>query len=202
MLYIVLSLVIGYFLGSIPFSYLFGKWLGHEDVRKFGSGNVGTTNVMRTFGKKIGVLAFIGDFLKGMSAAGIGWALADLNGAVVAGTAAVFGHCYSIFLHFTGGKGVATSAGAVGGIMPIALALGVPIFALVAWMSGYVSVASLSVYIMALILAWLLHEPVQIIVMILILSCLTFYRHWSNIRRLYSKQEPQIKKCLFKKKVS
>ena len=72
MLDIFLSLIVGYFLGAIPFSYLFGKWFGHEDVRKFGSGNVGTTNVMRTFGKKIGVLAFIGDFFKGLAASWIG----------------------------------------------------------------------------------------------------------------------------------
>ena len=96
---------------------------------------------------------------------------------------------------------MATSAGAVGGIMPIALAFGFPLFALVAWLSGYVSLASLTVYVMALILSLILHEPLQIIVMILILSCLTFYRHWGNICRLYSKKEPQIKKCLFKKKI-
>lgn len=199
-MYIVLSLIVGYFLGAIPFSYLFGKWFGHKDVRNFGSGNVGTTNVMRTVGKKVGVLAFVGDFLKGMAATWLGSCLAGLDGAVVAGIAAVFGHCYSIFLHFTGGKGVATSAGAVGGIMPIALAFGFPLFALVVWISGYVSVGSLSVYIMAFILACVLDEPLQVQGMILILGCLTFYRHWGNICRLYRKEEPKIKKCLFKKK--
>ena len=190
----VLALIIGYFLGSIPFSYLFGKWFGHDDVRKYGSGNVGTTNVMRAFGKKVGVLAFIGDFLKGAAAVLIGKAIGGLDGAVIAGTCAVIGHCYSVFLNFTGGKGVATSAGAVGAIMPMVLLFGGPAFALVAWLSGYVSVASLSVFVLAFVLSIVWGKPLQVTVMIAMLVILAFYRHWGNIGRLLRHEEPKIKR--------
>ncbi len=189
----ILALIIGYFLGSIPFSYLFGKWFGHDDVRNYGSGNVGTTNVMRAFGRKIGVLAFIGDFLKGVAATLIGQAIGGLDCAVIAGTAAVIGHCYSVFLNFTGGKGVATSAGVAGAVMPMVLVFGFPLFAIVAWISGYVSVASLSVYILAFVLSIVWGKPLQITVMIGMLGILAFYRHWGNIGRLMRHEEPRIK---------
>ncbi len=191
---LLLCILIGYLLGSIPFSYLCGRLFAHEDVRNIGSGNVGATNVIRAAGKKVGILAFIGDFLKGLVATLIGRELLGLDGAVICGIAAVIGHCYSVFLQFTGGKGVATSAGAVGGVLPAALVLGFPLFGLVMFLTGYVSLGSMSVYVGAFILAFILDAAVEVKAMTFLLGCLVFYRHGANICRLYHGEEPKVKR--------
>lgn len=101
---LVLCAAIAYILGSISFSYLFTKKIRHEDIREKGSGNAGTTNVLRNYGWGMGVLVFAGDVLKGLLAALIGMYLGGELGLCVAGVFAVVGHNYSCFLRFKGGK--------------------------------------------------------------------------------------------------
>ena len=109
---LVLCAAIAYILGSISFSYLFTKKIRHEDIREKGSGNAGTTNVLRNYGWGMGVLVFAGDVLKGLLAALIGMYLGGELGLCVAGVFAVVGHNYSCFLRFKGGKGILSAVAA------------------------------------------------------------------------------------------
>src|ERR1043166_9373402 len=145
--------VIGsYLLGSIPFGYLAGRIAG-IDIRKCGSGNVGTTNIIRTLGKSYGYPVFAADFLKGFGAVKLsiliaarvepGWISSETFG-IVAAISSVLGHSFPVWLRFKGGKGVATSAGALLGLAPLAALVGAAIWVLTFLATRYVSVASIA----------------------------------------------------------
>src|SRR6267154_116710 len=148
MLTLAFVLVGSYLLGSIPFGCLAGRIRG-IDIRKVGSGNIGATNVVRVLGKRYGYPVFVLDFLKGLGAVRIAMAVRpestspELVG-VLAAVSAVIGHSFPIWLKFRGGKGVATSAGALFGLMPLAMVIGAAIWMLVFWMTRYASVASIT----------------------------------------------------------
>src|SRR5437870_309761 len=118
---LVLVLVASYLLGSIPFGYLAGRTAG-IDIRQAGSCNIGATNVVRVLGKRYGYPVFVFDFLKGFGAVKLsmllatrplpGWNSPEVFG-IIAAASSVVGHCYPLWLRFKGGKGVATSAGAL-----------------------------------------------------------------------------------------
>lgn len=134
---IIIAVVIAFILGSIPSGYLIGKAWFNTDIRKLGSGNVGSTNALRNFGLKAGGVTFAMDILKGFLAVFIGKKLAGNNGILVSYISVVIGHMYSVFLNFKGGKGVATT---FGGLLFIdykyALIL-VVVFALVFFVKSY-----------------------------------------------------------------
>ena len=135
----------GYLLGSIPFSYWVARRFGVSDVRTVGSGNVGATNVMRTAGKTAGLLAFALDALKGTAASLLALRLAPAGASPAwAAVGAVLGHMFPVWLGFRGGKGVATGAGALLPLAPIATVAGVTAFALVLAAFRYVSLASVT----------------------------------------------------------
>src|SRR5438132_8423532 len=143
-------LVVSYLLGSIPFGYLAGEIAG-VDIRETGSGNIGATNVLRVLGKPYGYAVFVLDFLKGLGAVKISvlittrvrpeWGSPEIFG-IIAAASAVVGHCFPLWLKFRGGKGVATSAGALFALMPLAMLIGVAIWILIFWLTRYVSLAS------------------------------------------------------------
>src|SRR5438034_11129200 len=148
---LVLVLVASYLLGSIPFGYLAGRTAG-IDIRKAGSGNIGATNVVRVLGKRYGYPVFVLDFLKGFGAVKISmsiatdarpeWGSPEIFG-ILAAVASVIGHSFPLWLKFRGGKGVATAAGALFGLMPLATVIGVIVWISVFWFTRYVSLASL-----------------------------------------------------------
>ncbi|MFQ5991146.1 MAG: glycerol-3-phosphate 1-O-acyltransferase PlsY [Nitrospiraceae bacterium] len=111
--------VVGYLLGAIPFGVVFAKWSGTSDPRTAGSQNIGFTNVLRVSGKRVGLLTLLGDVGKGWI---IGWlaqrSLQQEGLILLAGLSPILGHLYSVFLRFSGGKGVATAFGVVFGIAP------------------------------------------------------------------------------------
>lgn len=150
-LLILLVLVGGYLVGSISSAVLVGRAFLHDDIRKFGSGNAGTTNVLRTCGKKAALLCALGDFLKGFVPAIVGKAIFsafDLTpevGAYLAGMAAVLGHLFPLYFGFKGGKGVMTSAGVMAGIDPISTLISLLVFVLVVAATRYVSLGSIVV---------------------------------------------------------
>jgi len=109
----VLAAVIGYLLGSISFAIIIAKHFEKMDIREYGSGNAGASNITRTVGLKAGAMTAIGDILKGFVAGVIGWALGGPVGAILGGGAAFVGHCFPVYFGFRGGKGVATAGGAV-----------------------------------------------------------------------------------------
>lgn len=187
--YLLVLAGVGYLLGSIPFSYIVSQKLGHVDIRTKGSGNAGATNVYRVLGRKVGLIAFVGDFLKGCIAAGIGYWLAGSDGAAVCATVAVVGHCLPFTLGFKGGKGVATSAGMVMATQPL---IGLIVFAVHFTTLKTIKIMSLSSIIAAILL------PIMAIVFntsdvyvgcTVFLSCFVIYRHRSNIQKILKGEE-------------
>ncbi len=134
-----------YLLGSIPWSYLVVRWLRGADVRAAGSGNAGATNVLRLAGKGPGALALLLDFGKGAAAVvasrALGASIALAAGAAIAVT---LGHVFPIFLGLRGGKGVATGAGAMVVLAPLAVLIAAVVFIAVVWVRRYVSLGSLA----------------------------------------------------------
>jgi len=193
-----------YLLGSIPFGYVAGKIRG-IDIRKIGSGNIGATNVVRVLGKRYGYSVFVLDFLKGFSAVKISmsiatdarleWASPEIFG-ILAAIASVIGHSFPVWLKFRGGKGVATSAGALFGLIPLAALIGIVIWVLVFWFTRYVSVASVvaaaTLPLVILIMTRLnqIHGN-ALFYSSLGLAAVVMWRHRSNFSRLMHGSEPR-----------
>ena len=192
-----------YLAGSIPFAWLFARAKG-VDIRRAGSGNVGATNVFRSVGPAWGVATLVGDALKGFLPA---WAFprlaAGLAGASAAtwphlglfcGVAAVAGHTWPVTLRFRGGKGVATSLGALLGVAPAAAGLGVAVWVALFAVLRYVSVASIGAAVAIPVAAWTLaaarpgFDPVLPLVLTA-LGLLVVVRHRSNMVRLWAGTE-------------
>jgi len=193
-----------YLLGSIPFGYVAGKIRG-IDIRKIGSGNIGATNVVRVIGKRYGYSVFVLDFLKGFGAVKISmsiatdarpeWASPEIFG-IFAAIASVIGHSFPVWLKFRGGKGVATSAGALFGLIPLAALIGIVIWVLVFWFTRYVSVASVvaaaTLPLVILIMTRLnqIHGN-SLFYSSLGLAAVVAWRHRSNFSRLMHGSEPR-----------
>jgi glycerol-3-phosphate acyltransferase PlsY len=192
-----------YLLGSIPFGYLAGKFAG-INIRTFGSGNVGATNVVRVLGKKYGYPVFVLDFLKGFGAVRISMLMATCpphqwNSPEIFGIAAaiscVIGHSYPLWLKFKGGKGVATSAGALFALAPIAGFIGVAIWILTFLVTRYVSVASVTAAVALPIVifsvSWRDKNAKAIFYFSVCLAAVVIWRHRSNLSRLVRGTEPR-----------
>lgn len=201
-----LILLGSYLVGSVPFGYLAGKMHG-VDLRECGSHNIGATNAGRVLGKKWGLIVFLADFLKGflpvllmicllggnpieMETGQAGWLL----GAIFA---VVLGHTYTCFLGFKGGKGVATSAGALFALSPV-----IGVYAIVTWLSvmlafRYVSLASIAAAVVMVIVAW--YEfcgdgtttvaGKMFFCLLAVLALLVIVKHRTNIVRLFNGTE-------------
>ncbi len=180
-----IAAILGYFIGSIPFSYIIPRLRG-IDITKVGSGNVGGTNVLRNLGTGYGALAMFLDIMKAVVAVLV-FKNQGENAMIMAGAMSVFGHCYSPFVKFKGGKGVATTLGSFFAIFPQAglFALGVWI-ALVA-LTQYVSLASIIGLLAGTIFTLLFGKNYWII--FLALTLFSVYRHKENIKRLLEGNE-------------
>ncbi|MGI8657628.1 MAG: glycerol-3-phosphate 1-O-acyltransferase PlsY [Candidatus Limnocylindria bacterium] len=144
----VLAAVLGYLLGAVPFGLLVGRLVKGIDLREYGSHRTGATNALRTLGTRAAAAVFVLDVGKGVAAVLLARLLigADPNvewGAALAGFAAIVGHNWSVFIRFTGGRGVATSAGALGAMSPITILVLVPIVIGILLRSRYVSLGSI-----------------------------------------------------------
>jgi acyl phosphate:glycerol-3-phosphate acyltransferase len=197
--------VIGsYLLGSMPFGYLAGRIAG-IDIRNCGSGNVGATNVIRTLGKGYGYPVFALDFLKGFGAVKMSiliatrgqseWNSPEMFG-IVAAISSVVGHSFPVWLRFKGGKGVATSAGALLALAPVAALIGFAIWILTFWFTRYVSVASIAAAaalpLIILIATWLSRTPGKLLFYSSVcLAAVVIWRHRSNLSRLMHGTEPR-----------
>ena len=189
---IFLLIVVSYVLGSIPFSYIVPKLTSKIDIRSVGSGNTGTTNVVRTLGLKIGVIAFLGDFLKGLIPALIGLSLLGQTGGLIGGGVAVLGHCYSVWLKFKGGKGIATSAGVIVTLFPIvALVLVIWQFFII-FATRYMSLASITSAVLFPILIIAFGNDLKTIIFSVALGAFVIYRHRTNLQRLLKGEEKKL----------
>jgi len=186
-LQLLLLTLLAYLLGSVPFGLLLAKTRG-KDIRKLGSGNIGATNVLRCMGKPLGITCFVLDVLKGFLPAFafpiIGKIGADFPGiGILFGAAAILGHNFPIFLKFKGGKGVATSAGVLLGVAPLAVVIGLATWAVVFKLSGYVSLGSIIASLAVIITGWAAGYSMATAIALTLLGALSIYRHRSNIQR-------------------
>lgn len=185
-------LVLCYLLGSIPFSYLFTRMLTRQDIRKRGSGNVGATNVFRTSGPGVALLAFLGDLLKGLLAAWIGQSTGSQFLLVICVVLAVIGHIYPVFLGFKGGKGVTTSAGIILFLMPDVTGILLLVFLAIVYFTRYVSLGSITVACLLPLLSLAMGKPWSYIVIGILMAALVVYHHRENIDRLRNGSEAKI----------
>ena len=191
MKYLIVS-VIAYLLGNFATAYLVSRAAGKIDIRKHGSGNAGSTNVLRVLGVKAAVVVFIGDVLKGVVAVLIGRYLAGSYGVLLAGVFVVAGHNWPVLLGGKGGKGIATTIGVVIAIDPLMVLAIVITGVIIIVVTRYVSLASISgviIFPMAMIIT---QKPIEYIVFSLILSAMAIFKHRANIERLFKGKESKI----------
>ncbi|GCL70492.1 acyl-phosphate glycerol 3-phosphate acyltransferase [Paenibacillus naphthalenovorans] len=189
-----LSLVIGYLLGSVSFSCLAGKLLKGIDIRQHGSGNAGATNTMRVLGKGPGITVLLLDVIKGMSAV---WTGSYLSGGsslfeVLAGISVIVGHNWPIFFGFRGGKGIATTIGVMATLafFPALYAGIIAILSIV--LTRYVSLGSLLFTALLPIFIWFMGLPNEILVLSLLLFVFAWFKHRSNIVKLLKGNENKL----------
>jgi glycerol-3-phosphate acyltransferase PlsY len=190
------ALAASYIVGATPFGYLAGRLRG-VDIREHGSGNVGATNVIRVLGKGIGLPVFALDMIKGCLPVMLtrwildGQGIASTWPEILAAVGAVLGHNYTFWLRFKGGKGIATSAGALAALLPIPLAVAIAVWIVLFFTSRYVAVASIGGSLVIGILPAVLYltggkwaPSLPLVGFGALLGTLAIWRHRSNIRRL------------------
>ncbi len=211
---LVTTILISYLLGAIPTSIWIGKALQGVDIRMHGSGNAGATNTFRILGWKAGSLVALIDLVKGFTAAffvsWLGFAIAGypdlLFGAeaftlfqLIAGTIAVLGHMYPVYVRFNGGKGVITAAGMLFAIEPISISLTLIVFLAVMFSTRYVSVGSITgaiVYPLFLIILQTQFDMEianSLLFFTIAIGLIIIFRHRSNIKRLIEGNENRIR---------
>jgi glycerol-3-phosphate acyltransferase PlsY len=203
-----LAAVIGYAIGSIQFGLIVGRITRGVDIRDFGSGATGTTNVIRTSGAKAGVLVMLLDIGKGVAAVYIGVGLAHLAGvtpnddrawvAAAGGVAAVAGHVWPVWAGFRGGKAVASGFGAALAMNPLAAVAMIPLAALVVASTRIMSLMTITMTpalaVLFIVLAALGISPPAYAVYAVIVAVIIVYKHRANIERLLNGTEPRIGK--------
>ena len=193
---IILSAVIGYLLGCIPSGVLIAKIYGVRDIRKLGSGNSGTTNVLRNLGWLPSVLTLVGDCLKGYVACLIGRQLGGDAGMLTGGLCAILGHDFPVLMGFKGGKGIATSLGLIIAINPW-MALGELVVQIIAVaLTRYMSIASLITTVAFPIVTAFTERGRENYGLFLgaacVASALSLFGHRGNIRRLIRGEENRL----------
>jgi glycerol-3-phosphate acyltransferase PlsY len=203
------AIIIGYLLGSIPFGLLLTRRYAKVDVTKYGSGKIGTTNVLRTAGRKVAIMVAFTDILKGVLAVifaglivGKGYLVVDgigfgaLVAEVLAALAAVVGHNWSVFLKFRGGRGVATFFGGLVALCPPAAIFGGEIIVIGAGLTRYVSLGSIAgavgSYAVLVPLTVMNNFPIEYLFYALVGTVIIFVMHRDNIARLVSGKERKL----------
>lgn len=204
---VVICVLVGYLFGSFPAGYFAGRLAG-VDVRREGSGNIGATNVLRVLGKKWGYPVFAIDAFKGFAAVRVALFLAKRWPgaapyaeyiAILAATACVAGHMFPVWLGFKGGKGVATTAGAMVGLLPLAVPFALLVWIIVFEISRYVSLASILAamslpIIVGLFEYWKLIDSRALVYFAVAVMLLVLWRHRSNFSRLLNGTEQRFRR--------
>jgi glycerol-3-phosphate acyltransferase PlsY len=189
----VVMFCLAYLVGAIPFGLIVGKVFYGVDVRQHGSGNVGTTNVFRVLGKKAGVAVFVLDVMKGYVPAALAAALFSPWHAIFIAAAPVVGHIYSVFLKGSGGKGVATGAGVVLALVPLAFLICFVTWITLIIVTRYVSVASLTAATLVPLLVFLLGDPLPYKIAAVLVALIVWWAHRGNVGRLLDGTESRVK---------
>jgi glycerol-3-phosphate acyltransferase PlsY len=180
-----LLVLAGYLCGSLPFGFWLVRWRRGVDIRTVGSGNIGATNVWRTFGARLGIAVVLLDTLKGFAPALVATLWVGPLWGVLAGGAAMLGHSRPVFLRFArGGKMVATCGGAFLGVAPIVGGIGAAVWILVFAACRYASVASITAALSLPLIALGLDEPWPVIAFAALAALAVLFLHRANIRRL------------------
>ncbi len=199
MIIIIFGIIIAYLLGSIPTSYLIGKLKG-IDVRQYGSGNVGATNVLRVMGKLPALITLIFDIGKGVLAVTlVAGFFYQRNAAItfsvfraILGLAVIAGHNWTVFLKFKGGKGVATFIGVFMVIFPVGLLAGLILWFFTTCFTKYVSLGSIVFAISVPVIAAFSGANIEVVILSVTCCIIICYKHKSNIRRLLMGTENKI----------
>lgn len=200
-----------YLLGSLNFAVIVSKERYHDDIREHGSGNGGTTNMLRTFGNRAAVLTLVGDMVKAVIAVTIGCALLGLTfGGYLSAFSCVFGHVFPVFYHFKGGKGVATSAAAMLMLNPAVFAVILFVFVVIVVGTKYVSLASVMAALLYPVIlhtvdkmttGWYVANNIPMwgfdLMFAFLMTVMVVFMHRENIKRLMNGTESKIS---FKKK--
>ncbi len=179
---ILVIVLISYLLGSVPVGFIVGKTKG-IDIRKHGSGNIGTTNAFRVMGKA-GIIVLAGDVAKGILAVLLGKYFGGPVVGLISGLAAMAGHNWSIFLKFNGGRGVATAAGVLIALAPPVMVLALSIWGITVFITRYVSLGSILGAGSVPILLWAFDKHWSYIIFGVVVAVLIIYRHCPNLKRL------------------
>ncbi len=191
-----LALLAAYLVGSIDFAVIVGRMHG-VDIHQEGSGNPGTSNVLRTLGKVPAAMVFIGDTLKGTVGAAMGMVASgvpdpQVQWAFAAGLAAVVGHCYPVFHRFKGGKGVATGGGVLLFTAPIAALIEIALWAVIVRLTKTASIASMVLVVITIpMLMWQGVEGLSLLWVALMIAVVV-WRHRGNIQRMVSGSEEKV----------
>ncbi len=208
---ILACIAIPYLLGSINPAILISRRVYHDDIREYGSGNAGSTNMLRTYGKKAAGLTFVCDFLKAVLACFWGLLVWEMNGLGLAGFFVIFGHMYPIFEKFKGGKGVACLAAVVlitsmftnnflFPFFPFTFIFLAIVFVIVVVGTQYVSMASVTGAFLYPVILHSFSNPEQAglcVAMAALSACFVIYKHKENLKRIYNRTES---KLILKKK--
>ena len=181
-----------YALGTFPTGILVGKRTGHDEPGE-GSGNPGASNVYRVAGFRAGAIVLIGDLVKGMASAGVGYAIGGRVVALVVGGAAVIGHCFPIQRWGRGGKGVATAGGVGVVVFPALIVVLAALWFLIARVLNKASLGSLVVVVAAPAVVLAIGRPAHEIELLTAVCFLVLARHHSNIRRLLRGEESSLR---------
>lgn len=205
-IFFAIAVVASYLIGAIPFGFLIARLRGYN-IYEHGSGNIGATNVFRVVGKTWGIITFMLDMLKGLIPAMLLPVIFSIFGLklfivplqLACAFAAIIGHCWPVYLKFKGGKGVATSAGAMIGLAPLPAGISLVVWIIVMALFRYVSLASIIAAIVLPVATWLTYfmqfmrkdtsYDVYIPIVLSILSGLIILRHKNNIQRLLNGTE-------------
>lgn len=195
---IIICLLLGYIFGCFSTGYFVGK-INKVDIRKYGSGNIGTTNALRTLGAKAGAVTLLGDAIKAIIPILLvrflfyeGHESMQLL-ALYTGLGVVLGHNYPVWLKFKGGKGIAATGGVIVAFDPWLVPIGLPLFIIVVAVTRYVSLGSLCVAV--LLPLWILIRypgNLHMLIVALLFMVLAFIKHRSNIIRLWNGTENKI----------
>ena len=187
------AILVAYGIGSTPFAWLLARRWGARDLRRVGSGNVGAANVFRASGMTAGVLVALLDVAKGAASVVVADRLSGgADTAAVAGMAAIVGHIYPFWLHFRGGKGVATACGVFAILTPAAAVPALAVFVSTVWITKYVSLGSVLASLALPPIAYATGSPEPVVIVACAACALIVFRHRSNVMRLRTGTERRL----------
>ena len=200
MLSLIASLILTYLIGSIPTAYIFGRIIKGIDIRNFGSGNVGATNVYRLIGKVPAFIVLFIDALKGFAPVLLFPAIFNIDKnllnpeltSILIGVACISGHVWTVFLKFKGGKGVATTSGVMLAIAPKVFLIALIVWVIMFLLFRYVSLASITAAISLPIASLVMNKAFPLVLFSITICFIGTYKHKSNISRLLKGKEKKL----------